>query len=266
MPSKYLNLRPYQITRPEKTLWRFAHVSNEEELLLAIKSKSLRSFLRKVDATLERNQVRCEQGEISATEFQNWLDYYRSKMTENEFEVIASPEWYVERKELGRKIEKIFFYQQDQLIGSGIVTKEDGKRITLAFKASDRLDLSNEPNSSIGAVVDFFFLRTGVREQFPIISSGRSRNAFGVINTLGYLDYRLRFGYCPTQPEDSPVLDEVPVNEEGVVIFFGYQNSQYCMFAVVPEHLDIKFDQARFATPELPFVEICYSPSTLLEH
>ncbi len=251
-----IDLTPYQVVRYEKTRWRFP--STGGDVLATIKSKGLRDFLKNIDQVLATQNIISTYKKISRDEFAEWLSYYQTKMAEHQFDFIASLDWYDQKIKEGKTVEAVFFHQQNKMVASGIFLREGNHKATLAFKASDRLELTNKSNSSIGAVVDYFFLKTMREQHVEIISSGRSRNAFGVINTLGYLDYKLRFGYEPTPAKKSTLLYSVPVNEKGIILFFGIHSEKVALYALKPKDLQITFEQSRFASQELPFIELTY--------
>ncbi len=251
-----IDLQTYGIARPEKVIWRCP--AGLVDPLAGIKSKSLKQFLTSADSILETAQITWKYHTLTDQEFLDWLPYYKTKMAENDYEIIASPEWLQKKREQQLEIEGLFFYKNDQLVGSGIFTRDKLEKATFAFKASDRIDLTNKQNSSLGSIIDFFFIREMVKQQVKIISAGRSRNAFGVINTLGYLDYKLRLGYEPQLDEKSVQLNEVPLNENGVVLFYGIKEGKTSLFALKPTDSTQQFEQSRFATPELPFIELTY--------
>jgi hypothetical protein len=254
-----IDLNQLHISRPEKIRWRFANVTEESTILSAIKSKNLRKFLAGAEEALAKNAIRYEYKQLTKDEFLAWLPFYQAKMEELEYDVIASEEWYLKKMEQGLTVEGMFFYDLGHtLIGSGIFTRKETEKGTFAFKATERIDLSSKPNSSLGAVIDFFFIREMVRKDVAIISGGVSRNAFGVINSLGYLDYKLRFGYEPSFAESVEVLTEVPSNSDGIVLFYGLSNEKMALYALRPKGITATFEQARFSTPELPFIELEY--------
>lgn len=251
-----LHLGERTVYRPEKITWRLSEPNTEP--IAHLKSKGLRKFLSRSDELLAQKDITHAYKALSADEFSAWLPYYQEKMSENSYEILATPDWYQDRTAKGLTIEGIFFYQNNKLVGSGIFTRDGLEKATFAFKASDRLDLSNDANSSLGAVIDYFFLKTMIEKGVKIISAGRSRNAFGVINTLGYIDYKLRFGYQPQPDLTSAMFEEVPLNESGVVMFYGMKNDKFTLFGVRPHGSTQQFEASRFATPELPFELIEY--------
>ena len=253
-----MDITQFSLRRPEKVVWRFPEAA-AENILAGIKSKGLRKFLQKIDQILQDQHIRYEyRQEVTHEEFELWLQYYKQKMIENKYDVIASTDWYEKKVGTGSRVEGIFFYQNDQLVGSGILANNLQGKGVFAFKASDKINLTNDSNSSIGAAVDYFFLKEMSQQGVKIISAGRSRNAFGVINSFGYLDYKLRFGYEPLIQETESLVGEVPLNENGVVIFYGYRGEKMTLFALKPKGYEITFEVARFATPELPFELIEY--------
>ncbi len=252
------SLTPFDITRTEKVAWRFPSVTTEEEILEKIISKSQRSFLRVSEGLLTSYGITWELKSLTLAEFEAWLPYYQSKMSELDYDILANSEWYQSRAAQGKTIEGLFMHQGEKMVGSGIFVIEGTNKATFAFKASERLDLSNRANASLGSIIDFFFIREMVKRRIAIISAGKSRNAFGVINSLGYLDYKMKFGYRPTFPDGTEFVKSVPLNEKGAVVFYGKKADQIALYAFKPQGSQITFEQARFGTPELPFIEVEY--------
>jgi hypothetical protein len=226
-------LTPHAIARPERVRYFFAE--NYTDVLSEIKSKSSRKFLRKSDEVLVQNNITWEYKPVSEQEFLDWLPYYREKMTEHGYDILANPEWYQKTVADGKKVEGFFFYKAGKMIGSTILSRIGTENAAGNFKASDRLDLSSEDNSSIGIVIDYFYLREMANQKVKHISAGRSRNAFGVINGIGYLQYKLRLGYSPKPDDGTAMLSTVPLNDQGYVFFYGIKNDQLGAYLVVPK-------------------------------
>lgn len=248
-----IDLTVHGIQRPEKIRWIFPN--QDQEILPFIKSKSLRNFLKNSENILIANSIQSEFLELSEGQFNEWLVYYEKMMTQNNYEVLANKESYQQHISNGGKAIGAFFTKDAVMVGSGIIYL-DSKKAVLAYKASDRITVSKDPNGSLGAIIDYLCIKKMKEQHIPIISAGRSRNAFGVINTLGYLDYKLRFGYLPTPAENSPFLRFVPVNEQGIVLFYGIKDEKMALYAIRPKDFTQKFEQSRFSTPELPFIEL----------
>jgi hypothetical protein len=249
-----LQLQPFQITRPEKVQWWFA---NPSDVFEGLRSKSLKQFVKKMDELLESNGLRWEYQVLSFEQFVAWLPYYRQKMTELGYDIFATEEWYQTKVAEGFIIEGLFVYKGETMVGGGIFTKKPNQEAYFNFKASDRLELSSAENSSLGAFFDYKYLALMHDQKIARISAGKSRNSFGVINSLGYLDYKLRFGYDGFAAEGAEVLDRVQVNEKGIVLFYGWKNQVWQMFAFVPKGQTAHFEQQRFFTT---------TPFTLVEY
>jgi hypothetical protein len=227
--SALYDLRPHQILRPEKVIWQFpAGV----EPLAQIKSKSLRKFLTKAEECLETNDISWKFTLMSAEDFAAWLPYYQAKMAENDFQVIANEAWYQEKQAANIEVWSLCFYQDTTLVASGIISCNPKTKTTqLHFKASDKLELSGSSNSSLGAIVDYFFLRWAYQENYLTITSGRSRNAFGVFNNIGHLDFKLKFGYTPHIDPTISLVSSVPFEGEKPVLFFGQKKHQLNLYS-----------------------------------
>jgi hypothetical protein len=245
------DLTPYHIQRPEKIRWRFPIV---EDLFAVVKSKTTRSFLRNVDRYFEELAITWEYKTLDKVAYLEWLKYYQQKIEENNYEVIANEEWYDKKKADGKEVTGFFFYRNGQLIGSSLfVISETGKKAVGAFKANDRIEELSKDRNSLGAAIDLIVIRYLLGKGVETLSFGQTRNAFGVINAVGNLDYKLRFGMVPSASESTLLLDQVPLTELGSVVFFGIKDGILGLYGVKPKDSQIQFEQARFNSPELPF-------------
>ena len=253
------NLQEHNIVRPEKVIWRIPEFSRTTvEALELIKSSSQKKFLQNIDEILIQNQITWELVEVDKQRFLEWLPYYEARMSEHEYRILADEQWYDTRISEGKKIEGMFFYQNDTIICSGMFLIENTAKATFAFKASDRIDLTSKSNSSIGSVIDYFFLKEMLQRGIPIISAGKSRNAFGVHNTFGYLEYKLRFGYYPFFEEGATQETEVPVSEDGSVAFFAQENSVQKLFYIHPAGITKELQALKMLPEIIQFKEITY--------
>ena len=262
----YLPLKQFGLTRPEEVRW-VVDVSQPDVFTL-IKSKSLRKFLKKSEEILQAKEIEWELKVLTQQDFEEWLVFYREKMTELNFKLHADTTWYLDRTSKGKVIEAAFFYQEvegkKKLVGSGIFLITPEKEAVFAFKSSDHISLSNEKNSSLGAVIDFLFLKEMFARNFPLISSGRSGNAYGVTSTFGYPIYKLRFGYEPTTPEDTPLYDWVPINDEKTSMFYA-QNAEHelGLYFFHPPGATLQMEHANYVSPTHPLYTLEYDPSIL---
>jgi hypothetical protein len=226
------SLAPLQLQRPTEVGWFFPE--GVTDALTQIKSDSSRKFLRRADEILAENNIRWEYKPLTEAEFLAWLPYYEAKMKENGFDIFANPEWYPKILGEGKTVEGFFFYKNEEMVGSCILSRIGNDRSNMNFKASEKLNVSSKTNSSIGVIIDYFYLREMVKQGVKVITSGQSRNAFGVINSVGYLEYKLRVGYQPQLPPDLSLTDEVPLNQEGYVLFFAQAGNELLLHAIVP--------------------------------
>ena len=254
-----LDLTQFGLERSTKVIWRFP--VDDQDPLNHFRSKGLRKFLQKSAELLEKIGITWKYEALTREAFLNWLPYYQEKMTEQGYDLLATPEWYDSRTGMGRTVEGMFFYQNGKMVGSGIFTVEGNEKAVFSFKASDRIDLDNTSNSSLGAVIDYLFLQKMSEKKIAIISAGQSRNAFGVVNTLGYLDYKLRFGYNPQLPKTPEMTTTIPVNDDGVVAFFAQPKEGVAgIYLCKPKGKDFHFEVAHYHSPELPFTTLEYDP------
>lgn len=249
------DLNLYAISRPEKIKWTF---QTTNDVLGKIKSKSLRTFLKRADVLMQERNIRWEYSIMTKEEFLAWLPFYKEKMEENDFDIFAYPEWWDIKQTEGKIVEKIFFFMDEKLVGTTLFTRKGTETASLCFKASDHVNIFPGGRGSLGAIIDYYYLKLMCEKQVKDINGGRTRNMFGVTHTLGYLDSRLRIGFNAAPAKDTDFLDSVSLNEEGIVLFFGLQNEKFCLFGVKPKGSEFIFEQARFNSPELPFVQIEY--------
>lgn len=251
------DLTKYHISKTEKVSWRIPNDNRSPYALDHIKSSSQRKFLQNIDHILESNSITWHAAPIDRIQFLEWMEYYEAKMSEHDYRHIADANWFDTRISEGKVIEGMFFYKDGKLICSGIFVVEGTQKATFAFKASDRIDLSSKSNSSIGSVIDYFFLKEMLARNITIISAGKSRNAFGVHNTFGYLEYKLRFGYYPLI-DDVDQETTVPLSEEGSVAFFAKQNNALKLFYVHPLAGAKELQALKVLPPSIESVEITY--------
>jgi hypothetical protein len=267
MPN--LDLRPFHIQHPEKLQWIFPHTqvpentSVEEHVISKITSSSLRSLFRKTDELLAEQHIAKDFHELTEAEYLQWLTYYQQKMTELGYEVVAQPQWFSQKYTGGKVVEGLFFTQihseKKNTVGSGVIVIEPQQKATLAFKASERLNLSSRSNSSLGSFIDYCFLVEMVRRQIPIISGGSSPNHFVVGENLGYIDYKLRF-YIPQQAAESQLSTTLEIPKPGDTVFcFGQDSDQDLNLYIFhpegqPPTIDLNpFQHEAFQTIQLPY-------------
>ncbi|MBI3305754.1 hypothetical protein HYZ82_01310 [Candidatus Nomurabacteria bacterium] len=207
---------------------------------------------------MAKNNIKYKYEDLTEEKFIEWLPYYKEKMEEHNYDVRAKEEWYQEQIKKGFIMKGIFFYQDKKLVGSGIFGFHKGST-HFAYKASNRIILSAKKGSSLGSIIEFLFLKKSAESGICKIATNRSRNAFGFFNTLGYLDLKLRFGY-KIRPSTDVLLDEVPVNETGRVLFYGLQDGKFVLFSLKSglEKGKDWFDKSRFSSFGIPLKEIYY--------
>ncbi|KKR43292.1 MAG: hypothetical protein UU10_C0032G0002 [Parcubacteria group bacterium GW2011_GWF1_40_6] len=256
--TRIISLKQFNIERPEKILYHLS-ISNETDLFNNIKGKKLKSFLRKSNEVLEKNNIEWKYEELTEKKFLEWLPYYKGKMEEHDHNILATEEWYREEILKGFNIKALFFYQNGKMVGSGIMAFKDDM-VSLAFKATDRITVSHVSYGSLGSIIDFLRLKLICKEGNIKNVITRSRNAFGVFNTTDYLDLRLRFGYTIRPNLDAPVLSDVPVNDEGFAFFYGLQNGELSLYALLSKDINEEefFNKKNFFSSEIQFKKICY--------
>jgi hypothetical protein len=256
--TKTISLKQFNIERPEKILY-YLPISNEINLFNNIKGKKLKSFLCKSDEILKKNNIEWKYEELTEQKFLEWLPYYRGTMKKLNHDVWADEKWYQEETQKGYNIKALFFYQNKKMVGSGIMAFKDDL-VSLAFKATDRITISHVSYGSLGSAIDFLRLKLICKEGSYKTVITRSRNAFGVINSIDYLDLRLRFGYTIRPNLSAQILPDVPVNDEGFALFYGLQNGELSLYALQPKDTNKEefFNKKYFFSSEIPFKKIYY--------
>lgn len=247
------SLQPYDIVRPEKVQWMFPL---KGEVIDSIPSSSLRKFLRTADDTLRENNIVVDYSEMSEEKYAEWYSFYSQNMEEKKYDVFASKSLIEEKKLEGKTVFGILLYRGDELVGGGIIIRKEKQWASLAYKASLRLSLGNKQNSSLGAIIDYLFVEKMKQEGVQSVTGGRSRNAFGVLNSFSHLEYKLRFGYVPFPDLESQSLTSVPLDEKEAVVFVGIQSGEKYLFLLRKKGVQVELDFSRFSTPQLPYKEL----------
>ena len=207
-----LDLTTYSLVRPTKIEWLLPSLPPDP--ITMIKSKGTRKFLRNsVDRYLAELQLTVVQKEITLDDYLQWLPYYTAKMTENNFEIFANADWYAVKKSEQARMYGIFVYSEKTMVGSAIISQTLDNRFTIHFKASDKLRDISVSNASLGTYIEYLYWQLAYQHSAVAISSGTSRNAFGVIHHLGYLNFKTRFGYLPVvsaKSENGTTVDVLP--------------------------------------------------------
>lgn len=258
--SHTIDLQQYQVIRPDQVTW--TSVVEGENFIESLRSKSLKKFLRNLDEVLSAHSITYELCVVSAEQFSEWLSFYEAEMENRSYRVIANQEWYEKRTSQGKIIEGLFLSQNGELVGAGIISRNEKEKASLAFKASKKISISSVSNGNLGSVIDYLFItqmhQLGVQE----ISGGISRNAFGVLNTLGYLEYKTKF-YTPSAAQTAKETQEVPLTPEGDVLFYGYTKqvpSEITLFYVKPRGFERpNLNSQMFVSKHVPFQVIEYT-------
>jgi hypothetical protein len=211
--------------RRKRVLWMFE--GDHTNTISSLRSKSLQKFLPKAEELLREQGITWELKPITAQEYAHWLPYYEENMRLHTHDILAKPDWYAQKIAEGKQVLGLFFKKNDSLVGSGIMVQTANEYISLAYKANDFISLSSQSNSSLGSVIDYFYLRYACENGISRITGGRSYNAFGVETTLGYLEFKTNF-YSPVLEETEAVVQTVPLPENFVkpVVFYGEELTQ----------------------------------------
>jgi hypothetical protein len=217
-PSTVTSLQPYSLLRPDKIRW-ISSLTSQQTVLESLNSKSLRKFLSRSAEVCAEQGIRKELFVMTAERYAQWHALYTEEMLALRHDVIAQSDWFENKATGNQEIHGIFYYQNNALIGGSVITVSKDM-VNLAFKANRRLEISNDKDASLGAVIEYDFL-CFAQPYGTVISSGRARNSFGVHSSLGYLAFKLRFGYQAVWAENAESLTDVPVNAAGKVLCFA---------------------------------------------
>lgn len=192
MPT--INFQP--LFRPQKVSWIYP-LESKKSVLENIHSKHAIKFLSGLNEFLTNHQLEVSTGVCSRTEYEEFLQLYNERVAARGFESIANLEWYKTKEREGKSIEKLFIKQSGVLVGGKIITVID-KQVRSSYKASVQLPIFQKPrNASLGLILDYLMLEHYIKTKPTLLTAGTSRNLFGVINTIGYLVFKLRIGYLP---------------------------------------------------------------------
>lgn len=189
-----INFQP--LFKPQKVSWIYP-LESKKSVLENIQSRHARKFLSGLNEFLTNHQLEVSTGICSPAEYEKFLQLYHERVTARGFESIANLDWYKTKEKEGKSIEKLFIKQNGVLVGGKIITVID-KQIRSSYKASIQLPIFQKlRNASLGLILDYLMLEHYIKTKPALLTAGTSRNLFGVINTIGYLVFKLRIGYLP---------------------------------------------------------------------
>jgi len=222
--SQTFTFAPY--LRPTKIEWLLPEAT-ADNWIEKIASDSTRKIARNLDDIIQKANLMFSITEMTQSIFDDWLQYYAKKMTEQGHDVIAKKEWLSEKNKAGLKVYLIDVMQNGQRVGSSVFSVTAAQKFTEHFKASDRITVSSLKNASLGTVIDLFYIRNALHMGAHIVSSGSSRNGFGFYNNLGYLAFKIKLGYKPVIAEIGEFSESFEYNEGEPCIWFMTQNKQH---------------------------------------
>lgn len=195
------------LLRPQKIQWVFPVIG--ENWIDAIPSKSTRKLVRHFPEILDENQLELTWTQPSESEYLEWLAFYELKAQEQKHDILATPEWYRQKLQEKKEVWYLAFRKREtkQLCGGCMVVKTQDNTWTSAYKVTERMNVGNEHNASLGILLDIEYMRYVQSLQPRKVTAGSSRNAFGYINTIGYLLSKLRKGYLPVIHSDNFLAD-----------------------------------------------------------
>lgn len=256
MPTpQTIDLTPWNIQRPEKVRWLYD--LSAPDILSTIKSKTLTKLLRNADELLARYDVTYQHRLLDKQLYAEWWQHYHQKMISKRYDIIATEDWFAQKMAEGKKVYGFFFYHQEKLCGTILYVQKE-TTFTATFKTSSEIPGLTKKHRSLGAIIDFIFLREALKQRPTSLSLGSMRNAFGVINSLGNLEYKLNMGYVPVPKEDTSFLTSVPVAEDGRGVFFGVKDGKLQLFCLKRFGDPDNFEFKRFDSDRIPVNVITY--------
>jgi len=211
------------LIRPSRLEWILNYTPHQ--VLDSIKSKSTKKALRKIDEIITENKLSITIEPLTQDTYTDWLTYYSKKMVERGYSILAQPVWFEEAKGRYLSLYIIDLVKNEQRIGAGIFAQDESGKWTLCFKASDIAHLIGGRNVSTGMLIEYLFMDYADKQGAQIISSGRSRNAFGFYNSFGYFNFKTRMGYEAKNIEITELLNTVPHLEKSEVGFYAYKEN-----------------------------------------
>lgn len=216
-----------QYSRPTRVKWLFPKealaVTKPLEWISYIPSKSIRALALQLDAVLEQAGLVYTIEPLTAESYSDWRKFYAEQMSVQHHEVLAKPDWFEHRKVEYPEILLVEIRRQEDghRVGAAIILRKVDGEWNKPYRASLRIALPRLKNVSIGALLDLLSLRYIFAHKPTLVKSGASRNAFGCINTLGYLAYKLKIGYEPWLFPEFSLEDEYPrLTEETPTAWF----------------------------------------------
>ena len=182
--------------RPEKILWSYPD-PDPATIIDRVQSKSGRKFLRSLEDIKTQHELSVEIGPCSEEDFLKWQELYLEMVDRKNFDKLANLEWYRSKFLEKKRVYKLFVSKHEQLLGGKIITVSEDQIVRSAFKTSAPYSFGKGGHASLGLILDYYFLDHFIKRGYKTITGGSSRNLFGIVNSVGYLCYKLRLGYKP---------------------------------------------------------------------
>jgi hypothetical protein len=206
--------------RPTSIEWVYPALESGSEWFTHVQSSSLQKLAKQLDTLFAENGIEVTRTPLTEEVFNAWLPFYTEKMLEQGHEVMATIEWFHKRSAENRQLYVVDFIKDKKRIGTTINSTTPERKHTQHFKASDRVDVGNQKNASLGALIDLRFIQQAVQQNASVISSSTSRNGFGYFNTIGYLTFKLKLGYKPMIAPTATFDQDFAQEEANPVIWF----------------------------------------------
>lgn len=252
--SGLIDVSTYGILRPEKVRWVFP--SGYGDPLEGIRSDSLRKFLSTYETVLSQEHIKVWYGPLRQEQWDIWYPFYQEHMREHSYDVLAPKNLLEIKTSENKQTEALFFISDEKLLAGGIIIRQDTSWSSLAYKASIRIAVGNKQNSSLGAILDYVYLKTMHGQGVQLITGGRSRNSFGVVNTFGQAEYKLRLGYTPHIDVDCVLENTIDMMDKNAVLFVGVRNEHTTLFLLKEKDVAIDTNFSKFTAYGIAYEEI----------
>lgn len=222
-------------SRPTKITWNFPEIHEGEDWKMRMPSKSVRQLVSQMDHILEKAGIICRVELANSDIYDDWLAYYSKTMLSQNHDVIADRAWFDKKMELGETVIMIEFRKKDidQRVGASMILRRNDISFVHVFRASDRLHIAGDPNTSLGILLDIEYIRYAVSQGATKIGAGTSRNAFGKFNTVGYIGSKLKMGYLPSPSPLWPYDQELPRKDETSLHAWFVQKSENAQLELI---------------------------------
>ena len=254
---KKIDLYKFDIVRPRQVRWWFPSIAVGHAPWEYIQSKKLKKLLKNHENIVQSESLTWDFHLLQEVEYDDWIRYYETQFRKMKYDLLAKKSTFEKYSREEWEVYSLDLFQKGNLIGRKLVTIKEKEGISRFKVSAHDFRLGK---CSIGAFIDYLMLLELNRDfQIQDISFGKSRNQFGVTNSLGYLEYKFHFGQFAKPVDDIEVFDYVELNQEGFVFFFGYNDQNtMSLYSIKPHYENERYSHIIKISP-VPIVELTLS-------